>query len=319
MNDASNSPPAVPTYRRLPVLDNGLPHSWDVFADDIDLGTTNLLTPEVVARAAREEIRTGARINVSLPITEPDPPFFGRGAVRHTISEPVANVFDDVVDNLYLQGSSQWDGLRHRRDADHGFYGGLSIADAGPTGTRLGVDAWARGGIVGRCVLVDVATHLADDPAYVPTEPYTITADLIAKVLHAQHTEREDGDILLVRTGFVDRWMAANGQERHAIRDGGASAGLSPGADMATYLWDTRCSAVAVDNPGVEVLPRNDAEPYLHARLIPMLGYPMGEFFTFEQLARSSESDGRYSGFLVSVPLNLPGGVGSPPNAIVIR
>jgi kynurenine formamidase len=319
VNDVPNDSHAMPTYGGLPVLDNGLPHSWDVFADDFELGTANLLTPDVVTRAARNEIRTGARINVSLPITEPDPPFFGRGAVRHTISQPVPNVFDDVVDNLYLQGSSQWDGLRHRRDGEHGFFGGLSLSDAGPAGARLGVDAWAQGGIVGRCVLVDVATHLADDPGYGPTERYTITADLIAEVLAAQHTEREDGDILLVRTGYVDVWMAATREERLAIRAGGASAGLSPGADVAAYLWDTRCSAVAVDNPGVEVLPRDDAEPYLHSRLIPMLGYPMGEFFTFEQLAHSSESDGRYSGFLVSVPLNLPGGVGSPANAIVIR
>src|SRR3954454_6089293 len=106
----------VPAYAELPVLDNGLRHSWTVFPKTVTLGTANFLTPAVVAAAGREEIRLGVRVNVSLPLTEPDPPFFGRGRIRHTIAEPVPNVFDDVIDNLYLQGSTQWDGLAHRAD-----------------------------------------------------------------------------------------------------------------------------------------------------------------------------------------------------------
>ncbi|MEV8546500.1 cyclase family protein [Streptomyces sp. NPDC051572] len=309
----------IPPYRDLPVLGNGLPHSWDVFKSAIDLGTANFLTPEVVAHATRTEVRSGERINVTLPLTLPNPPFFGRAAYRHTIHEPVPNVLDDVLDNFYPQSSSQWDALRHRRDPDAGFFGGLSREDAGPGGSRLGVDAWAQQGLIGRGVLVDVATHLERRGDYDPTTGVSIGADVLVETLETQGTERLPGDVLLVRTGYMDRYLAASDDGRRAIRDGGASAGLSPGAETAAYLWDSRCSAVAVDNPGVEVLPRNPDEPYLHARLIPMLGFPMGEFFAFDQLVRTCEHDDRYSCLFVSVPLNLPGGVGSPANAIVIR
>lgn len=309
----------MPRYRDLPVLGNGLPHSWDVFKSNTDLGTAGLLSPETTIRAARSEIVLGHRVNVTLPLSEPDPPFFGRGGPRHRVYEAVPNVLDDVVDNLYLQGSSQWDGLRHRSDPDHGFYGGLSFSEAGPGGNRLGVDAWAQQGLIGRGVLVDIASYLAGDEDYRPAARYSITPDLIADTLRAQGTERCEGDILLIRTGYIDRFLAGSEAERRAIRDGGESAGLCPGADMAEYLWDSGCSAVAVDNPGVEVLPRDTREPYLHARLIPMLGFPMGEFFSFGELGRACAADGRYSGFFVSVPLNIPGGVGSPANALVIR
>lgn len=309
----------VPSYRELPVHANGLPHSWDVFRASLDLGTASFLTPEVVADAARAEVRSGQRINVTLPLSEPSTPFFGRGAYRHTISEPVPNVLDDVVDNLYLQSSSQWDALRHRGDAAAGFFGGMSRDDVGASGSRLGIDAWAQHGLIGRGVLVDVASHLEGRGPYDPTTGVSITADVLVDALAAQGTERLPGDVLLVRTGYMDRYLAGSHEERLAIREGGASAGLSAGAATAEYLWDTQCSAVAVDNPGVEVLPRNLNEPFLHVRLIPMLGFPMGEFFTFEELKRECAGDGRYSCLFVSVPLNIPGGVGSPANAVVIR
>ena len=87
---------------------------------------------------------------------------------------------------------------------------------------------------------------------------------------------------------------------------------------MARYLWDAHITAIAVDNPAVEVLPVDPAAGYLHRRVIPLLGLTMGEFFTFETLAADCADDGRYTCFFVAVPLNLPGGVGSPANAIAI-
>jgi hypothetical protein len=50
-----------------------------------------------------------------------------------------------------------------------------------------------------------------------------------------------------------------------------------------------------------------------------MLGTALGELFDFDELAAACRADGRWDFLFVSVPLNLPGGVGSPANAIVIR
>ena len=89
------------------------------------------------------EIRTGERINVTLPLTQPDPPFFGRAMLRHRIFDHSPEVLDDVIDNLYPQASTQWDGLRHRRDRNLGYSGGIKAFE-GEAAHRLGVDAWAE-------------------------------------------------------------------------------------------------------------------------------------------------------------------------------
>jgi hypothetical protein len=43
-----------------------------------------------------------------------------------------------------------------------------------------------------------------------------------------------------------------------------------------------------------------------------------GELFDLEELAQTCQDLGRWSFFVTSVPLNMPGGVSSPPNALAI-
>ena len=52
---------------------------------------------------------------------------------------------------------------------------------------------------------------------------------------------------------------------------------------------------------------------------LALLGMPIGELFELEALAGSCAADGRYTGLLTSAPLRLPGGIASPPNAVVVR
>lgn len=47
----------LPTYDELPMYRNFPGCAWAVWGADDQLGTVNLLTKEVVQRAAREEIR----------------------------------------------------------------------------------------------------------------------------------------------------------------------------------------------------------------------------------------------------------------------
>jgi hypothetical protein len=46
---------------------------------------------------------------------------------------------------------------------------------------------------------------------------------------------------------------------------------------------------------------------------------PIGELWDMEDLSEACADDGHYTFFLCSVPLKLPGGVGSPPNAVAIK
>jgi len=45
---------------------------------------------------------------------------------------------------------------------------------------------------------------------------------------------------------------------------------------------------------------------------------PIGEMFDLERLAEECEKRGRWSFFVTSAPLRVPGGIASPPNAIAI-
>jgi hypothetical protein len=49
----------------------------------------------------------------------------------------------------------------------------------------------------------------------------------------------------------------------------------------------------------------------LHSRL-------KGELFDLEALSKTCHELQRYSFFVTSMPLNMPGGVSSPPNAMAI-
>ena len=55
-----------------------------------------------------------------------------------------------------------------------------------------------------------------------------------------------------------------------------------------------------------------------HDYFLSLWGTPIGEFWDLEKLAETCKRLGRYSFLLTSVPLNIPGGVGSPPNALAI-
>jgi hypothetical protein len=46
---------------------------------------------------------------------------------------------------------------------------------------------------------------------------------------------------------------------------------------------------------------------------------PFGEMWDIEALAADCAADGVYDCFLASEPLHVPGGIGSPPNAVAIK
>ena len=59
----------LPAYDDLPLLPGlGIPHSWDVFGAEDNLGTLNLLDDATVL-AALSEAKTGERLGLSLDPT----------------------------------------------------------------------------------------------------------------------------------------------------------------------------------------------------------------------------------------------------------
>jgi len=305
-------------YRDLPVIPEiGLPHAWNVFGREDEVGTLNLLTDERRLSALR--VPTLGRVfNLSLPLNMPDPPMFGRQQYRHHVFSS-RNGQDDYLDGFYLQGSSQLDGLRHVRAREFGFYGGRQDDEAGASGSKLGIEHWASRGVVGRGVLLDVSRHL--DAMGTPVAPWAggaLTADLLREVASAQGVHFSVGDILMVRTGWMGAYLSLSVQGRAEVAESRSWVGLEADAAMAEFLWDNHFAALVVDNPAVEHSPGDPRVGSLHRRMIPLLGMAMGEFWNLEELAKFAAESRNYYSLLVSVPLNIPGGVGSPANAIAV-
>jgi hypothetical protein len=310
-------PEKLPAFDALPVIEKlGLRHSWGVFGPDDDLGTMNLLTAGT-RRAALGSVLSGETVNLTLPLDEPSPPLYDRPAYRHTIFGG-RNTRDDYLDGFHLQGSTQWDGLRHVRCREFGFYGGVDEEFA-PGAGRLGIEHWARTGIVGRGLLLDLARYCAETGReYHPFSGEAVTAGLLERVAEHQGVRPETGDILCLHFGWMEEYFGLPAQARPDSPGRTTFAGLRGGEDEARYLWDGHVAAVVCDNPAVEVSPGDAAVGSLHRRVIPLLGLALGELFDFRELAPACAARGRWDFLFVAAPLYIPGGVGSPGNALAI-
>lgn len=319
MTDPQRADPAAdaPAYDDLPVLEAlGLPCAWDVLPHN--LGTLAWQTPQRTA-AASALARDGTVVSLNLPVTEPDPPLFGREPLRHTLSMLDRQNADDRLDAFYPQGSTQWDGLRHVRAREFGYFGGHTEDFESAEGP-LGIEHFAEHGVVGRGVLLDLAGFR--DQTGNPLDPFApeaIEADALAEVADAQGVELQPGDVLCIRTGWIEAYRRLPLEDRLELVGNLRVTGLSGSDAVARYLWDNRISAVALDNPTAEVAPGSAAIGSLHRRLIPMLGFVVGELLDLQRLARLCAADARWDFLFVGVPMNLPGGVGSPANAVAIR
>jgi kynurenine formamidase len=235
---------------------------------------------------------------------------------------PFAN--DDLLDNYNTQSGSQWDGLGHVGHNKHmRFYNNTTVEEIREHGnTKLGIHRWADR-VVGRGVLIDVfGLRKAKGQIVAPLEHDVYTLEELQGALEAQNVALTPGTILLVRTGWMEAYEALSLEDKVAVApfDKIQSIGIEASRRVAAWLWDHRVAAIGTDCPAVEPLPMelgNDG--LLHYRTLPLLGLPLGELFVLAPLAADCAGDGRYEFMLVSAPLNVQGGIASPPNAVAIK
>ncbi|MHB8380856.1 MAG: cyclase family protein [Candidatus Binataceae bacterium] len=316
--------PRIPGYDELPVR-AGAPEgsAWGVFGDRDEVGTINLLTPGRV-RAAAESIKTGKVFALNLPIDIPSPPLFTRQAHRHTVKQfpaPTDFVLDDYLDNFYPQASSQWDALAHVKHPVYGAYNGIPDNEmTGRGGMRLGIDNLARRGIAGRGVLADIGRHYARVGKSIEyTKAQSIPLEDLEATLAAQKSPLRTGDILLIRIGWTNFYLGASVEIKEELARETVVPGIEGSQRVARWLWEHHLAAVASDSPALEALPKAGEEEFLHFHMLAFFGMPIGEMWNLEGLADDCAADGVYEFFLTSAPLNVPGGVGSPPNALAIK
>lgn len=319
----------IPSYRDLP-SDPSKPSgsAWGVFGETDEVGTINFLTSEH-ARNAAGLVRKGAVFSLNWDLEKPNPPILNREPMSHHIIHLDPGT-DDYYDNFYTQVSTQWDALSHWPHPEHGYYNGRSLEDfTGKPGSKNGIDNWARRGIVGRYVLADVDRFRRESGTPIRyDEREEISVDEINATLEKQGTTLREGDILLLRFGWVGWYEQTDEKTRAALGASGAqlrSPGLSPEERTLEWLWDHHVSAVAADCPALEAIPplpnpdNPSIEGFLHFRIIPLLGMAVGEMFVLDALAEDCDADGIYEGLFTSAPLNKVGGSGSPANALAIK
>ncbi|MCC3273553.1 cyclase family protein [Arthrobacter zhangbolii] len=324
----------MPTYDELASAEPP-GSSWNVFGRDDQLGTINFLTPERVASAARL-VRTGRRFGLDHPVTAFEPyPTGTRRPLEHTVFSNNTWHRDDWVDSFYLQSSSQIDALRHIGHPEHGFYNGLSTEENTSDSIRLGIQNWAGPGIAGRGVLLDVPRFFAQQGlSYDSSSTIAIGTDLLDEIAESQNVSWHGGEILLLRTAWAEDYLAKTPEKRRSD-PWKQSPGLAQRESTLRWLWDHEISLVAADNLAVEADPvidsdfrsPADAPPptgvdhsgMLHRPLLALLGMALGELWKLDELAADCAEDGVYECFLTCKPLNIPGGVGSPPNAIAFK
>lgn len=295
--------------------------SWGLWGADDEVGALNDVTPADVAAAARLVSR-GAVFSLNWSLELPSPGFFGRGRIDHEVFDDGFGL-DDRYDNFWPQGSSQWDSLAHFSHTQHGFYGGRQNSELKVPNAKNGIDNLARRGIAGRFVLADVARwrQHVDRPIDVQ-QGESIPIGDVAATLDYQQVSLRLGDILLVRSGWMAWYEGLTNNARESMvapSPGFVAVGLRPGDETAAWLWDAGVVAVAADNPAVEVCPFDVTGPSLHADVLALLGVPLGELWRLDDLAADCAGDGRHEGLLVSAPLNMPGGIGSPANVLALK
>jgi kynurenine formamidase len=311
--------PRIPKFEELPIKP-GVPAecAWGVFGDDDELGCLNFLTPERIVDAARL-VQSGRVFRLDAKIGFAKPPLFGRAQVVHNIIPLGPAAHDDSLDHFNTQEGSQWDGLAHVGHIRHqAFYNGVKD---GPEG-RLGIQRWADK-FVGRGLLIDAyGFRKAQGRSVNPLEKDCYTLKELQEALAAQDTTLKPGTILLVRTGWMESYERCTAEEKRALApmDKLKSIGVEASREMVAWLWNNRVAAIGTDCPAVEPFPFEFSdEGALHYRALPLLGLPLGELFVLAPLADDCARDGRYEFMLVSAPLNVEGGIASPPNAVAIK
>ncbi|HEV8654179.1 MAG TPA: cyclase family protein [Candidatus Limnocylindria bacterium] len=294
-------------------------NNWTTWGPEDELGTVNYITPDKVAAACRL-VTAGRVIQLGVPLDREEGPqataprrynpihFMDELPVDYVLPGGVG-VADDVL-VLPLQTSTQWDSLAHVSYQGR-LYGGRDATLVTSHGALRNSIRAISGKVITRGVLADVARQ--DGVATLAPGQRVTVADLDA-TLRAQRVEVREGDVLLVRTGFMAKCRAVGWQGYH-----GDAPGLA--FDTVEWLHRHRVAAVATDTASLEVKPF-DVEgigvPF-HAAALTHMGLLLGEIFDLDELAADCARDGRYEFLFTGGPMPVTGGVGSFVNPYAVK
>jgi kynurenine formamidase len=303
--------------------------NWGRWGNDDEIGTLNHVNAEDIVAAARL-VRKGKVISLALNYDQHGPqggkskyPALGRFNPVHVMLRTGTDAYSGVLDHRKIRGTddliimplqcgTQWDGLGHILYGNF-MWNGYDCRNVTSAGAQKAGIEKTREKMVGRGVLLDVARALRKK--WLP-DGFAITNEVLDYTAEKQRVAVRRGDYLLVRTGHLERCLAARSWD-------GYSGGDAPGLAFETLDWlqGKQVAAIVTDTWGVEVRPNetSDANQPWHWIAIPMMGLTVGEIFDLGALAKDCAEDKRYEFLFVAPALPITGAVGSPVNPLAIK
>lgn len=293
-------------------------NNWGRWGEDDEIGTLNLITDDVVREAAAS-VRTGRRIPLALPLQEDGVQsglIPGRINPLHTMVQINQELFgpgavacsDDAV-TMGLQAGTHWDALTHASHSGRIYNGRPAETITAHTGARFsGIDKVPS--VVSRGVLLDVAR--AKGLERLPGD-HAVTPQDLDEAVEFARTEIRAGDVVLVRTGQVQVYLAG---DKHGY------GYPSPGLSVRTPEWfhARDVAAVANDTLTFEIFPPEIEDLWLpvHALDLVDMGMLQGQNWNLEKLSTACAELGRYSFLLSAMPEPFVGGTGTPVAPVAV-
>lgn len=292
--------------------------NWGRWGDDDERGTLNLVDAAAVARGAASVV-DGVAFPLAIPADLDGPRLMGqpsrlpplRTLTVHNFAwtgDPATGELNDDTVAMGLQSCTHWDALSHVGYAGrlyNGFPTSTVTAEAGAT--RCGIDK--AGPIVTRGLLADVARAGGADCL---EHGFLITPDHLDRSIGDVRVE--PGDVVLVRTGQMGRFLAG---DRKVYERG--SPGLAP--ECARWFHERDVAAYAVDSQNPDPFPPQDDSVFLPFHLLALrdMGMLQGQNWNLDRLADACAADGRITFQLSATPEPFTGASGAPVAPVAVR
>jgi kynurenine formamidase len=279
--------------------------AWGRWGAEDERGALNLVGADQVKRAA-EMVRSGRVVSLAQPLSERTPVPGHRASMQHFMGRdggdyaaggrrPGGFQFAEDTVVLPLHFGTHIDALCHAWYDDKLYNGFPSNGIRSTTGAaRCGIDK--MGPIVARGVLLDVAA-VSGGPLALGA---AVTADLLEAAAERAEAKVQPGDVVLLRTGWLEAMLASPN-----YYDG------EPGLDVAAARWltDRGVAVVGADNYAIEMIPFPQGQVFpVHQYLLRDHGVSLIEGLALAPLAAA----GARAFLFVAAPLPIAGGTGSP-------
>jgi len=296
-------------------------NNWGRWGEHDQRGALNLITPEAVKAAALRRV-TGKVYSLAIQLSKATVPAvhdrpaperytlssvadIGRVPPFFEIGEGVGANEDVLVMPSHI--GTHMDALSHVTSAST-LYNGFPADSFTPRGGAAKCGIEHTGSFAGPAKLLDVLGHLEATTGSGLATGQVIDSALLEACRAEQDTTIEVGDILLVRTGWLEHRNKHLPPEQAWMQ-----AGL--GFDSVEFISDHGISVVGSDNSAIEPIPF-DRNQFLgvHIELLHQRGITLIEHLWLADLA----ADGCYDVLLAVGGLLVTGATGSPVNPIAI-